>query len=112
VEAELTTLREPTFVRDYPADVRPLARQHRDDPRLAEAWDLIVGGVELPPTYPSWSTGSEAASPPHRAVARAAGGDHEAMQLDEDFLRGSSTRPADGRHGPGGRPARHAADRT
>src|SRR4051794_8926773 len=40
------TLIQPTFVRDYPAAVRPLARPHRDDPRLAEAFDLVIGGVE------------------------------------------------------------------
>ena len=38
-------------MRDYPVDVRPLARPHRDDPRLAEAWDLIIGGVEIAPAY-------------------------------------------------------------
>ena len=45
------TLVQPTFVRDYPVSARPLARQHRDDPRLAEAWDLVVGGVELATGY-------------------------------------------------------------
>ncbi|MBV9290844.1 MAG: lysine--tRNA ligase [Frankiales bacterium] len=45
------TLLEPTFVKDYPAEVRPLARTHRSDPRLTEAWDLIIAGVELAPAY-------------------------------------------------------------
>ena len=81
------TLVQPTFVRDYPVDVRPLARPHRDDPRLAEAWDLIIGGVEIAPAY------SELVDPVEqrrRLVAQslaAAKGDPEAMQLDEDFLR-------------------------
>ncbi|MGJ7440822.1 lysine--tRNA ligase [Aquipuribacter sp. MA13-6] len=81
------TLLQPTFVRDYPAEVRPLARPHRDDPRLAEAWDLIVAGAELSPAY------SELADPVlqrERLVQQsllAADGDPEAMQLDEDFLR-------------------------
>lgn len=81
------TLIQPTFVRDYPVSVRPLARPHRHDPRLAEAWDLIVGGVELAPAY------SELADPVvqrARLVAQslaAAAGDEEAMELDEDFLR-------------------------
>ena len=39
------TLVQPTFY-DYPAIAQPLARNHRDDPRLVEAWDLIIGGVE------------------------------------------------------------------
>jgi lysyl-tRNA synthetase class 2 len=81
------TLVQPTFVRDYPADVRPLARPHRADPRLAEAWDLVIGGVELAPAY------SELADPVEqrrRLVEQsiaAARGNPDAMQLDEDFLR-------------------------
>jgi len=81
------TLLQPTFVCDYPASVRPLAREHRSKPGVVEAWDLIIGGVELAPSY------SELVDP---VVQRqrlteqslmAAGGDPEAMQLDEDFLR-------------------------
>jgi lysyl-tRNA synthetase, class II len=81
------TLTEPTFVRDYPIEVRPLTRQHRDDPRLSEAWDLVVFGTELATAY------SELVDPVEqreRLTAQsllAAAGDAEAMQLDEDFLR-------------------------
>jgi lysyl-tRNA synthetase class 2 len=81
------TLVQPTFVRDYPVSVRPLARPHRDDPRLAEAWDLVIGRVELAPAY------SELVDPVEqrrRLVAQslaAAKGDPEAMELDEEFLR-------------------------
>jgi lysyl-tRNA synthetase class 2 len=81
------TLIEPTFVRDYPVEVRPLTRQHRDEPRLAEAWDLIVFGTELATAY------SELVDPVEqreRLTAQsllAAAGDPEAMQIDEDFLR-------------------------
>jgi lysyl-tRNA synthetase class 2 len=81
------TLRTPTFVCDYPESVRPLARPHREDPRLTEAWDLIIAGVELAPAY------SELTDPViqrERLIAqskRAAEGDPEAMALDEDFLR-------------------------
>ncbi|HEY9411994.1 MAG TPA: lysine--tRNA ligase [Jiangellaceae bacterium] len=81
------TLMSPTFVCDYPESVRPLARPHRDDSRLVEAWDLIIGGVELAPAY------SELVDPViqrERLMAQsllAAAGDPEAMRLDEDFLR-------------------------
>ena len=81
------TLIEPTFVRDYPASVRPLARPHRDDPRLAEAWDLVVNGVELAPAYSELVDPVEQRRRLTEQSARAAGGDPEAMQLDEDFLR-------------------------
>lgn len=81
------TLVEPTFVRDYPVEVRPLTRQHRDDPRLAEAWDLIVFGTELATAYSELVDPVEQRERLHRQSLLAAAGDPEAMQLDEDFLR-------------------------
>jgi lysyl-tRNA synthetase, class II len=81
------TLIEPTFIRDYPASVRPLARPHRDDPRLAEAWDLVVNGVELAPAYSELVDPVEQRRRLTEQSVKAAGGDPEAMQLDEDFLR-------------------------
>jgi lysyl-tRNA synthetase class 2 len=81
------TIRQPTFVGGYPADVRPLARQDPSDPRLAAAWDLVVAGTELANIY------TELTDPViqrERLLAqsvRAAKGDPEAMSLDEDFLR-------------------------
>jgi lysyl-tRNA synthetase, class II len=81
------TLQEPTFVRDYPAETTPLTRPHREIPGLTEKWDLYVCGVELGTAY------SELVDPVvqrERLVAQsllAAGGDPDAMQLDEDFLR-------------------------
>src|SRR3954463_9155075 len=77
------TLIEPTFVKDYPAEVRPLARSHRDDARLAEAWDLIIGGVELAPAYSELVDPVEQRRRLTEQSMRAAGGDPEAMQLDE-----------------------------
>jgi lysyl-tRNA synthetase class 2 len=77
----------PTFYCDFPTDVSPLTRQHRDDPRLAEKWDLIVLGDEVATAY------TELVDPViqrERFTAqslRAAGGDPEAMELDEDFLQ-------------------------
>ncbi|XVV12391.1 lysine--tRNA ligase [Actinoplanes sp. CA-131856] len=81
------TLQEPTFVRDYPEETAPLTRAHRETPGLTEKWDLYVMGFELATAY------SELVDPVvqrDRLVAQsllAAGGDPEAMQLDEDFLR-------------------------
>jgi lysyl-tRNA synthetase class 2 len=77
---------EPTFYRDFPVEVSPLTRAHRSDPRLAEKWDLVAFGTELGTGY------SELADPVEqraRLTAQsllAAGGDPDAMQLDEDFL--------------------------
>jgi lysyl-tRNA synthetase class 2 len=81
------TLLQPTFVCDYPPSAQPLARPHRKDPRLIEAWDLIIGGTERGTAF------SELIDPViqrDRLTAQsliAAAGDPEAMQLDEDFLR-------------------------
>jgi lysyl-tRNA synthetase class 2 len=80
-------LQQPTFVRDYPEETSPLTRAHRDQPGLAEKWDLYVRGFELATAY------SELVDPVvqrERLVAQAqlaARGDDEAMRLDEDFLR-------------------------
>jgi lysyl-tRNA synthetase class 2 len=80
-------LLQPTFLCDYPAIAQPLARPHRSKPGLIEAWDLIIAGVERGTGF------SELIDPViQRDVltaqsVKAAGGDPEAMQLDEDFLR-------------------------
>jgi lysyl-tRNA synthetase class 2 len=81
------TLVQPTFVRDYPVAVRPLARPHRDDPRLAEAWDLIIGGVEIAPAYSELVDPVEQRRRLVEQSLAAAKGNPEAMELDEDFLR-------------------------
>jgi lysyl-tRNA synthetase class 2 len=81
------TLLEPTFVKDYPADVRPLARPHRSVPGLGEAWDLVIAGVELAPAYSELSDPLEQRRRLVEQSLKAAGGDPEAMALDEDFLR-------------------------
>ncbi len=80
------TLIQPTFVRDYPVDARPLARDHRDDPRLAEAWDLVIGGTELATGYSELIDPVEQRRRLTAQSLKAAAGDPEAMQLDEDFL--------------------------
>lgn len=81
------TLVQPTFVRDYPVAVRPLARPHRDDPRLSEAWDLIIGGIEIAPAYSELVDPVEQRRRLVEQSRAAAQGDPEAMELDEDFLR-------------------------
>jgi len=81
------TLLQPTFIKDYPAEARPLARPHRDDPRLAEAWDLVIGGVELGVAYSELTDPVEQRRRLVEQSIAAAKGDPEAMQLDEDFLR-------------------------
>ncbi|AKU15961.1 lysine--tRNA ligase [Luteipulveratus mongoliensis] len=76
----------PTFYTDFPLETSPLTRQHREDPALAERWDLVAFGAEIGTAY------SELIDPvdQRRRLAEqsmsAAAGDLEAMQLDESFL--------------------------
>jgi lysyl-tRNA synthetase, class II len=81
------TLVQPTFITDYPTEVKPLAKPHRTAPGLVEAWDLIVNGVELAPAYSELNDPVEQRRRLEEQSMKAAGGDPEAMQLDEDFLR-------------------------
>jgi lysyl-tRNA synthetase class 2 len=78
---------EPTFYLDFPAEVSPLTRQHRHDPRLAERWDLVAFGVELGTAYTELVDPIEQRRRLTEQSLLAAGGDPEAMQLDEDFLQ-------------------------
>jgi lysyl-tRNA synthetase class 2 len=81
------TFTAPTFVLDYPEDTSPLVRAHRSEPGVVEKWDLYIDGAEQGTGY------SELIDPViqrERLVAQSllkAGGDGEAMQVDEDFLR-------------------------
>jgi lysyl-tRNA synthetase, class II len=83
----IKTFTGPTFVRDFPLDTSPLVREHRSKPGTVEKWDLYANGFELATGY------SELVDPViqrQRLVEQAklgAGGDDEAMPLDEDFLR-------------------------
>lgn len=78
---------EPTFYRDFPVDVSPLTRTHRGDPRLAERWDLVAFGTEVATAYSELVDPVEQRRRLTEQSLRAAGGDAEAMTLDEDFLR-------------------------
>ncbi|HEX9518648.1 MAG TPA: bifunctional lysylphosphatidylglycerol synthetase/lysine--tRNA ligase LysX [Streptosporangiaceae bacterium] len=77
----------PTFYRDFPVEVAPLTRAHREDPRLAEKWDLVAFGTEIGTGYSELVDPLEQRARLTAQSLLAAGGDAEAMQLDEDFLR-------------------------
>jgi lysyl-tRNA synthetase class 2 len=79
-------LLQPTFVCDYPPAAQPLARTHRADPNLIEAWDLIIGGVERGTGFSELIDPVVQRDRLYAQSLAAADGDPEAMQLDEDFL--------------------------
>ena len=77
----------PTFVMDYPSAVKPLAKAHRSEPGLNEAWDLIINGVELAPAYSELNDPVVQRERLEAQSLLAAQGDPEAMELDEVFLK-------------------------
>ncbi|CAM2732493.1 bifunctional lysylphosphatidylglycerol synthetase/lysine--tRNA ligase LysX [Mycobacterium intermedium] len=77
----------PTFYIDFPTSVSPLTRPHRKNPGVAERWDLVAWGVELGTAYSELTDPVEQRRRLHEQSLLAAGGDPEAMQLDEDFLQ-------------------------
>ncbi|HET9118689.1 MAG TPA: bifunctional lysylphosphatidylglycerol synthetase/lysine--tRNA ligase LysX, partial [Pseudonocardiaceae bacterium] len=78
---------QPTFYIDFPASVSPLSRPHRSQPGLAERWDLVAWGVELGTAYSELTDPVEQRRRLEEQSYLAAGGDPEAMELDEDFLQ-------------------------
>jgi lysyl-tRNA synthetase class 2 len=80
------TTRRPTFYTDFPLETSPLTRVHRDNPLLAERWDLVAFGAELGTAYSELIDPIEQRRRLTEQSLRAAAGDAEAMQLDEDFL--------------------------
>ncbi len=76
----------PTFYLDFPTSVSPLTRAHRVDPRLAERWDLVAFGMELGTAYSELVDPVEQRRRLTAQSQRAAGGDAEAMEVDEAFL--------------------------
>jgi lysyl-tRNA synthetase class 2 len=84
VEDDLLT---PTFVMDYPSEIKPLAKAHRSKPGLNEAWDLIINGVELAPAYTELNDPVVQRERLEAQSRLAAAGDPEAMELDEVFLK-------------------------
>jgi lysyl-tRNA synthetase class 2 len=81
------SLINPTFVMDYPAAVKPLAKAHRSQPGINEAWDLIINGVELAPAYSELNDPVVQRQRLEAQSLLAAQGEPEAMELDEVFLK-------------------------
>nr|WP_083212207.1 MULTISPECIES: bifunctional lysylphosphatidylglycerol synthetase/lysine--tRNA ligase LysX [Mycobacterium] len=77
----------PTFYIDFPTSVSPLTRPHRSRRGVAERWDLVAWGVELGTAYSELTDPVEQRRRLRKQSLLAAGGDPEAMELDEDFLQ-------------------------
>ena len=77
----------PTFVFDYPAELSPLAKRRRDDPSLAERFELFALGIERANAYSEQNDPVEQRELLREQARKAAGGDEEAEVADEDFVR-------------------------
>jgi lysyl-tRNA synthetase class 2 len=76
----------PTFYLDFPVETSPLTRTHRIDPRLSERWDLVAFGMEIGTAYSELVDPIDQRARLTEQSLRAAAGDEEAMEIDEDFL--------------------------
>lgn len=77
---------EPTFYLDFPAETSPLTGPHRRHPGLVERWDLVINGTEIATAYSELTDPLEQRRRLTAQSLKAAAGDAEAMQVDEDFL--------------------------
>jgi lysyl-tRNA synthetase class 2 len=78
----------PVFVIDYPAEVSPLARRHRDGPDLVERYEPVVAGRELGNGFTELTDPDDQRARFEEQAARARGGDdEESAEIDEDYIR-------------------------
>ena len=76
----------PTFYTDFPVETSPLTRPHRSEAGLVERWDLVVAGMEVGTAYSELTDPLDQRARLTEQSLRAAAGDPEAMEVDEDFL--------------------------
>lgn len=81
------TLMQPTFVLDYPRALSPLAKPHRDDPRLTERFEFFVLGREIANAFSELNDPDDQRGRFEDQVQQRAAGDEEAQQFDADYIR-------------------------
>jgi lysyl-tRNA synthetase class 2 len=78
---------QPTFIIDYPLEMSPLTKKHRDKQGLVERFELMINGKEIANAYSELNDPIDQRERFEEQVKLAARGDDEAMFIDQDFLR-------------------------
>ncbi|MGK2861262.1 MAG: lysine--tRNA ligase [Chitinophagaceae bacterium] len=78
---------QPTFIIDYPVEMSPLTKKHRDKQGLVERFELMINGKEIANAYSELNDPIEQRERFEEQVKLMERGDHEAMFIDHDFLR-------------------------
>ena len=78
---------QPTFITDYPIEMSPLTKRHRDNPELTERFELMVNGKELCNAYSELNDPIDQLERFEEQMRLSEKGDDEAMIIDKDFIR-------------------------
>jgi lysyl-tRNA synthetase class 2 len=78
---------QPTFITDYPIEMSPLCKRHRENPELTERFELMVNGKEIANAYTELNDPIDQKERFEDQLALAERGDDEAMAMDHDFIR-------------------------
>jgi lysyl-tRNA synthetase class 2 len=78
---------QPTFITDYPIEMSPLCKKHRNNPELTERFELMVNGKELANAYTELNDPIDQRNRFEEQLSLLEKGDDEAMFIDQDFLR-------------------------
>jgi lysyl-tRNA synthetase class 2 len=78
---------QPTYITDYPIEMSPLCKKHRDDDRLTERFELYINGKEVANAYSELNDPIDQRERFEEQMCLSEKGDDEAMFIDQDFLR-------------------------
>ncbi len=78
---------QPTFIIDYPKEMSPLTKEHRDDPSLTERFELMINGKEIANAYSELNDPIDQKERFEEQLKLSEKGDDEAMFIDQDFIR-------------------------
>jgi len=78
---------QPTYIKDFPQEISPLAKVHRGNPRLTERFELFIAGLEMANAFSELNDPEDQLKRFQEQVKAGRAGDDEAHQLDEDYIR-------------------------